>query len=590
MDYITALQKSHPRLTRDLPAKPLSVYSPWETKTLEIFLKAHAAIAGHRLEIRPSGFGSLWIDLQELENSPSEDQPPILLLLDDELFVPGCNLRSDVLLKIQDWEQKITEARERISRLRTILENVSAQRRVIVSPLLADPSPILQRDDITCSLTAIRGEWHDLIVRLSDSKHIEWVKPPTFSHPMGSISGLKSLDDKLLFQGGWPFTITATAECAALLWNAIQGSSSCEPQRTPHTPAKHSRGNRKLIVTDADGTLWRGIVGDEGVRQVSWAQDAETYRFFIYQNSLNFLMSEGILVALATKNSPEPVSEAFARKDFVLQKENLVSKQISWQPKSEMVREILKETHLLPSAVVFVDDSDFELGEVKTAFPEIQCLKFPGNNVELRPFLNELQLCFERKPLTNEDRKRAFTLLQTIRFQEDLRTTDSLDNYLESLGMRASLERVPANASDRALQLLNKTNQFNLRGHHFTEKEWKALLDSPDRLLFQVSFRDRLADYGIISVLITTPQGCITDWVLSCRVFSRSLEAFILNEILETLGKQGAPELKLCFQSTGRNGPILDFLKRNAEGKSGTEWIVRKPLPSHVHKQESNHA
>ncbi len=281
------------------------------------------------------------------------------------------------------------------------------------------------------------------------------------------------------------------------------------------------------------------------------------------------------------------IDRDFARRKFLRETTPRLARQAFAEG---TIRQILNETNLLPSALVFIDDSDFELGEVQTAFPEAKCLRFPRDNTTLRKFLNDLQLSFARQPLTEEDKRRAATTRQNITFQQEIQQTHSLEEYLQKLEMRAQIESIRSENSDRALQLINKTNQFNLTGRRFTETEWKAFLDPTQRLGFQISFQDRNADYGVISVILVDLQGNVTDWVLSCRVFSRTLEHFILNEILEALGRRGIRSLTLRSKPTERNMPLYKFLKNDTESIGQELWRVQNLLATHVHKREPFHA
>jgi FkbH-like protein len=571
MDYLTALENAKPRKP-DLPAAEIFLYSHWESKVLEVFLKAYSSDRGKALTVHSNGFGSLLLDLERLvSEEKTHPDVPLVVILDEETLVPGYSLRSDSLLSRERIERSLSEAEELIRRLTAIFLDIAAVRRLVVLPPALPGFPLISVPPfVESSIQKIRSRLHIALLDLQDSQP----RRVTILDPAQLWNDLRLseiLDDRLLFSGGWPFSVAATDRMANALWEVIFGAVD----------------SKKLLITDADETLWRGIVGDDGADKISWAQEADTYRFFIYQKTLNLLMSEGVLVALASKNSPESVEAAFKRGDLILNKEGLVCCCASWAPKSEMINNILSETNLLPSSAVFIDDSEFELGEVSAAFPEIRCLKFPDDNSGLRTFLQKIRSSFDTRVVTSEDKNRSQSVKQAAKFKSECHRAGSLEQYLAGLKMQAGIEKIDALKSDRAFQLINKTNQFNLSGRRFDDGAWKALLTAGDHEAYQLRFRDKDADYGIVSVLLMDKQNRVTDWVLSCRVFGRTIEHYMVNFFIRQTGKNGTRPLYFHFKDTGRNQVVRSFLESHASrepGASNNVWKIdcSHPLPSFV--------
>jgi FkbH-like protein len=114
----------------------------------------------------------------------------------------------------------------------------------------------------------------------------------------------------------------------------------------------------------------------------------------------------------------------------------------------------------------------------------------------------------------------------------------------------------------RPLELVNKTNQFNLNGRRWTEVGWRALLDSPDVFQVVVSYKDKYSVLGKIAVLAGCHEGRglrIEVWVMSCRAFSRHIEYACLAALLNHFGSDC---VALDFATTERNGPMRDFIER----------------------------
>ena len=56
-------------------------------------------------------------------------------------------------------------------------------------------------------------------------------------------------------------------------------------------------------------------------------------------------------------------------------------------------------------------------------------------------------------------------------------------------------------AEPRVLELVNKTNQFNLNGRRYTEADWRNLTSQPDAVVLSVSYEDKFGPLGTIAVV-----------------------------------------------------------------------------------------
>jgi FkbH-like protein len=127
-------------------------------------------------------------------------------------------------------------------------------------------------------------------------------------------------------------------------------------------------------------------------------------------------------------------------------------------------------------------------------------------------------------------------------------------------------------ANKRLLELINKTNQFNLNGVRLSEGEWLKVLEDENSLAVGVSYEDKFGPLGTIGVLAGRRVGGdieLTSWVLSCRAFSRKIEHHMLDYLFSHLG---AANVRLAFRGTDRNQPLrqhLDLLGLNGHGSAG---------------------
>ncbi len=315
---------------------------------------------------------------------------------------------------------------------------------------------------------------------------------------------------------------------------------------------------RKALVTDLDDTVWRGILGEVGVDGVAWDLDHGAQHHGLYQQRLRALAEEGILVGVASKNERALVDEAFARPDLVLRAEHLAGTEVHWTPKSESVTRLLQRWNIGADAVVFVDDSAMELAEVKAAHPGVECLRFaPDDPQAVYALLEHLRDLFGRVQLSEEDTLRAASLRRATPVVTAAHDTESfLAGADATVTMSHSKQQVPA----RALELLNKTNQFNLNGRRWTEGEWREYLRREDSVILLAAYEDRFGPLGRVAVLAgrhTDSTIALDSWVMSCRAFARRLEYCCLDQLFR---RTGAEAVRFDYVETPRNQPLRDCL------------------------------
>lgn len=349
------------------------------------------------------------------------------------------------------------------------------------------------------------------------------------------------------------------------------------PYRLPHAAALaellgrlvNSPAPKKGLITDLDDTIWNGILGEVGPEGVSWDLDHHSQMHGVYQQLLHALSAEGVLVAIASKNDPKLVDEVIRSRSPILPQQALFPIEVNWGPKSESVSRILRAWNVAADSVVFVDDSLMELAEVKTAYPEIECLRFPeGDNQAVYDLLRRLRDLFGKSAVREEDGirldslRRAASLRQNQEFVEG-----SPEKFLEQAGAEITFTFDGKTLDPRALELINKTNQFNLNGRRHTQSALQSYLRDPGAFLLVVSYRDKYGPLGKIAVIAGRSlhrKLQIDTWVMSCRAFSRRIEHRCLEELI---AKFDAEEVELDFSATPRNGPIQIFLTEILGGK-----------------------
>jgi len=320
---------------------------------------------------------------------------------------------------------------------------------------------------------------------------------------------------------------------------------------------------KKGLITDLDDTLWAGIVGEVGASGVYWSQADKAQIHGLYQSLLRQLSEAGVLLAIASKNERDVVDAAMARPDLLVDAAAFFPIAVSWGPKSESVRAILRAWNIAADAVVVVDDSPMELEEIRREHAGITALPFtPKDPRAALELLSRLRDLFGKPAVLAEDKLRLASIRNAASFEQAAQGTD-LDGFLAGLDGAVTFDARKREGSARLLELINKTNQFNLNGLRVSESEWASWLAEPDSVVIGVAYTDRYGALGTIAVVVgrRAEPGVLelAHWVLSCRAFSRRIEEHTLRHLF---GTQGCQTIRLRYQQTARNQPFQELLGR----------------------------
>jgi FkbH-like protein len=157
----------------------------------------------------------------------------------------------------------------------------------------------------------------------------------------------------------------------------------------------------------------------------------------------------------------------------------------------------------------------------------------------------------------------------------------SLAEYQSQLNMVATLSPVDQINLDRAVQLINKTNQFNLTTRRRNREEVIQLLAEDNVEMFLARLRDCFADHGIVVVAIGIQDGTsleIDTLLMSCRVIGRDLERVVINEMIERARRRGCTEVRGWYLPTERNALVADLYSRagfelmDSQANGATLW------------------
>jgi len=310
-----------------------------------------------------------------------------------------------------------------------------------------------------------------------------------------------------------------------------------------------------------DDTLWAGIVGEIGPHRISWSLPGTGQLHGLYQRFLDSLADTGVLLAIVSKNNPDVVADALARRDILVTREKFFPLEINWGPKSISVRRILERWNVAEDDVIFIDDNPMEVAEVQLSFPNMECIVFPkGDPATLWGMLKQLRDRFGKSVISIEDQIRLNSIRTATVVKDSVQSAGSTaDDFLRSVDAVISFSLKPHIDDIRALELINKTNQFNLNGKRFNESEWLEVLHGPTAFMLTATYGDKYGPLGKIAVAVgraIDSKLYVDAWVMSCRAFSRRIEHQCLMYLFR---KTQVNEIIFDYRSTSRNEPVRMF-------------------------------
>ena len=322
-------------------------------------------------------------------------------------------------------------------------------------------------------------------------------------------------------------------------------------QRTP----------KKVLLLDLDNTLWRGLAGEHDITPIVLSEDGVGLAYKNFQRAILQLKDQGVILGIVSKNNEEDALKIIdEHPHMVLRSGDFAVKRINWENKAGNIISISKELNVGMDSIVFVDDNPAERELTGMALKELTVPDFPERPEELTSFIADIyHKYFEKPVVTAEDKEKTS---QYIANSERKKLEESMDfeGYLKSLDMK--LIRVSAGKNkERFVQLINKTNQFNLTTRRITEQEAAEILGDDNTEVFLYRVTDKFGDNGIVAVGIIEygDEAVITEFTMSCRVMGRKIEDAIVSDFEAAAKNRGYKQLTGIYIPTEKNKPVRDL-------------------------------
>ena len=348
--------------------------------------------------------------------------------------------------------------------------------------------------------------------------------------------------------------------------------------------------SHKCLVLDLDNTIWGGVIGDDGMDGIVLGQGSATGEAFAaLQRYAATLSQRGVILAVCSKNDESVAHKAFdEHPEMVLRRTQVASFVANWDDKAANLRRIAAEINIGLDALVFVDDNPFERSLIRQELPMVAVPEVPEDPALVAQCLADAGY-FESVAITADDRERSRQYQLNHERRALAASATDMDGYLRGLGMRLQWSRFDSVGLQRTVQLINKTNQFNLTTRRYSESDVRAVMDDAQAFGVQLRLLDRFGDNGIIAIVIgrlRDEELHIDTWLMSCRVLGRQVEHATLGIVAAEGLRLGARALIGDYAPTAKNGMVrehygklgFELLAETAQGNRHYRRVLDAPL------------
>jgi len=349
----------------------------------------------------------------------------------------------------------------------------------------------------------------------------------------------------------------------------------------------------KCLVLDLDNTLWGGVIGDDGLNGIAIGQgDARAEAHLAFQHYALRLKARGILLAVCSKNTDAIAREVFEKHEgMAIRLPDIACFVTNWDDKATNLRRIATELNIGLNSLVFVDDNPAERSIIRQLVPEVAVPELPEDAAGYIEAVDRMRY-FETPSINNEDLQRT-SMMQAEAARKAVVSSSGadLDGFLRSLDLVATVGPITADTLDRTVQLIGRSNQFNVTTRRYSSADLLTKLGDPKWITLTVSLRDRFGDNGLISVILAHVDEsestlAIDTWLMSCRVLKRGVEDAVLNHLVTLAQARGLTALRGEYIPTEKNDLVralfasLGFAQESCDADGRTTWcLALDPAP-----------
>jgi FkbH-like protein len=307
-----------------------------------------------------------------------------------------------------------------------------------------------------------------------------------------------------------------------------------------HYIAWKGLGLIKCVIVDLDHTLWPLTIGDDGL-DIHDTGLRQALAFGVWagiHQALGLLKQRGVLLATASRNAHDVVMQEWRKMqaqrasgdlEHLLVPDDFVMHEINWGPKSVSIARILTSLGMTATDAMFIDDNPAEREEVRSRHPDLVILGDDLNLVRGHLLTNPR---LQADKVSAEAASRTTLVRSQLAREATRHAASSRREFFESLHIRIRAHRLRVGDDlHRCVELLQRTNQFNVALVRRTADDLQVLLRQPDVSLITLEVSDRFGTYGTVGLCILQGDE-VTDFAMSCRVIGLSPQVPFLRAAL----------------------------------------------------------
>jgi FkbH-like protein len=345
----------------------------------------------------------------------------------------------------------------------------------------------------------------------------------------------------------------------------------------------------KCVILDLDNTLWGGVIGDDGLGGIQIGDLGIGKAFSEFQKWLKSLSGRGIILCVCSKNDEDIAKSPFLNhSDMVLSLDDIAVFVANWKNKVDNIHYIKNVLNISYDSMIFIDDNPVERDMVKSAIGDIKVPELPEDPTLYKDFLIKDNY-FEITNYSNLDSKRT-KKYKAERERKDLESSSfNVDDYLKSLKMKAELKEASDKNFPRISQLTQRTNQFNARTIRYNEEQIKNMSIDKNFMVLGYSLKDKFGGHGLVGLIILKKIDKVSMFIdtfcMSCRVFNRGFEFFIIKHVETMMLEKDYEHLIVEWIPTEKNALVKEFYLslgfKNFENNKNKLQINKIKMQSH---------
>ncbi len=508
-----------------------------------------SALRGLRLDVTIGGYGSFFEELSDPRGSLVRSSPDFVLVLLDVEDIAG-DLRE--ACAVAQTDRALAAGEEASARTIQLVKSLRAHSRArilvqgLVTPALLALGPVTDSNVTASEAHLLQRANHKIAEACRGLRDCLFFDADELA---GEFGRERWRDDRMFYATRLPVAQAAFEVYAQAIARHLR--TMCFPPK-------------KVLCTDLDNTLWGGILGEDGISGIATGPGFPGNCYLAYQKYLKQLAARGVLLAIASKNNAEEVREAFElrKDDLAVSLNDFSAVHIGWQEKSESLRMIAEDLNLGLDSIVFVDDSTIECMGIEQCLPEVSVVHVPPDEPWRMVAKVMSTGVFDTASVTEDDRNRTAQYSAEAQRSQLESNAVSRDDFLLSLEISAKALDARDAPLERAVQLLHKTNQFNLTTRRHSAADVQQFAEATHGQAIALRCRDRFGDSGVVGVALCRQEAdaChIDSFLLSCRVIGRGLETALLAHIANHAYSNGAAQIMAEYIPTKKNSVCRDF-------------------------------